>query len=268
MVFGIVPDLFRRELESQNVLPAAMRLPTMFLSRHHRYPKLSGCVAIGLVLNWLVLALGVPLPTWQAKDRSRPFPCMDSVCGCHTAEKCWQSCCCHTNAEKLVWAKRHGVVPPNYVVAAAQQEAVADNQSVASCCSKDSKSSVSSCELTAADSPVKIVARLVNQAKQSCSHAGASCSEEKTLSAEERSAGQQRAEADATETEETGCVVLTSVRRCQGGDTATINSELLTILVNAEWWPASTNAGPWIVLRDIKLQSHALAPTSPPPQQV
>ena len=108
----------------------------MLLSRRQRHPKLFGCVAVGLLLNWLVLTLGIPLPTWHAKDSSRPFPCMDSVCGCHTAEKCWQSCCCHTNQEKLVWAKRNGVTPPNYVIAAAKQEAKSKETSPASCCTK------------------------------------------------------------------------------------------------------------------------------------
>lgn len=77
-------------------------------------------------LRWLVLfgyvlvAAGVPLPTGSmaagasrsavaarrlaAKDRSVPFPCMDSPCGCVTAEQCFESCCCHTPAELLAWA--------------------------------------------------------------------------------------------------------------------------------------------------------------------
>jgi hypothetical protein len=110
--------------------------PAMILSRRQRHPKLFGCVAVGMLLNWLVLTLGIPLPSWSAKDRSRPFPCMDSVCGCHTAAKCWQSCCCHTNQEKLVWAKRNGVTPPAYVVAAAKKESKSNASSHSSCCTK------------------------------------------------------------------------------------------------------------------------------------
>lgn len=77
-------------------------------------------------LRWLVLfgyvlvAAGVPLPAGSmaagasrnsaaakrlaGKDRSVPFPCMDSPCGCVTAEQCFESCCCHTPAELLAWA--------------------------------------------------------------------------------------------------------------------------------------------------------------------
>jgi hypothetical protein len=46
-----------------------------------------------------------------AKDRSRPFPCMDKPCGCATAEQCFKNCCCHTPAERLAWAKAHSVEP-------------------------------------------------------------------------------------------------------------------------------------------------------------
>jgi hypothetical protein len=61
---------------------------------------------------------------------------MDSVCGCHSAEKCWRSCCCHTNREKLVWAKRNGIIPPTFVVVAARKEIESKLHSHASCCTK------------------------------------------------------------------------------------------------------------------------------------
>lgn len=49
------------------------------------------------------------------------------------AEACWRKCCCHTNAEKLAWAKQHGVTPPDYVVAAAERER--SSACGGSCCS-------------------------------------------------------------------------------------------------------------------------------------
>jgi hypothetical protein len=58
-------------------------------------------------------AVGIPLPQPVAKDTSRPFPCMHHACGCMTAESCWQGCCCLSVEQKLVWAKKHGVTPPN-----------------------------------------------------------------------------------------------------------------------------------------------------------
>lgn len=82
------------------------------------------------VVTWVVLvayvaiAAGVPLPAGAivdaaipsvaagllaAKDRSRPFPCMNSPCGCATAEQCFRACCCHSVAERIAWARRHGL---------------------------------------------------------------------------------------------------------------------------------------------------------------
>lgn len=64
------------------------------------------CLAVGLSNSWL------PLPMATLKDRSVPFPCQDSACGCRSAAQCWSSCCCNTDAEKLAWANRHSVTPP------------------------------------------------------------------------------------------------------------------------------------------------------------
>ena len=187
----------------------------MLLSRRQRHPKLFGCVAVCLLLNWLVLTLGIPLPNWQAKDRSRPFPCMGSVCGCHSAEKCWRSCCCHTNSEKLAWAKRNGVTPPAFVVAAAKKEAKSQAGSHASCCTK----------------------------KQP-----------------------QAAPADESSPVESGQWVLSSVRRCQGNGTATVNSELVTIVRPTESIPPAVPPAQWIELFDLTELTIDLSPASPPPQ--
>ncbi|MFM7250502.1 MAG: hypothetical protein ACKO5R_11430 [Planctomycetaceae bacterium] len=82
-----------------------------------------------VTLAYASVALGLPLPVGTvadvpgvvapgggiaagrlaAKDRSRPFPCMNSPCGCGSAEQCFESCCCHTPAERLAWARRHGL---------------------------------------------------------------------------------------------------------------------------------------------------------------
>ena len=69
------------------------------------------------LLAWLLVGLhalmasGLPLPVMSpptgtaaarklaAKDRSQPYPCMDSACGCDSAERCFSSCCCHTHAD-------------------------------------------------------------------------------------------------------------------------------------------------------------------------
>ena len=84
------------------------------------------CAAISAAL-YLVLALGIPLPMpsqLAAKDKSEPFPCMDSPCGCRNAEQCWRHCCCHTLIERLTWAREHNIRPPEYVLAEAKAEGI------------------------------------------------------------------------------------------------------------------------------------------------
>lgn len=75
------------------------------------------------ILGYGVLALGLPLPAGMgpegpspgpdaagliaAKDRSVAFPCMNSPCGCASAEQCFRDCCCTTLAERLAFVRRH-----------------------------------------------------------------------------------------------------------------------------------------------------------------
>lgn len=81
--------------------------------------------AIALLSALVVLAgaIGVPLPRFKAKDTSRPFPCMHHACGCHSAEACWQGCCCMTHEQKLAWAKEYHVRPPENIIAATRPSA-------------------------------------------------------------------------------------------------------------------------------------------------
>lgn len=89
-----------------------------------------------LLVSWALAVWPLPLTpvATTPKDRSRPFPCRDRACGCRSAEECWQGCCCFTDREKLAWAAANDVVAPDYVVAAAAQEAVAATEHVRSCC--------------------------------------------------------------------------------------------------------------------------------------
>ena len=91
----------------------------------------------------LLVASGLPLavPTagprdeagrTAAKDRSRPFPCMDKPCGCATAEQCFSSCCCHTPAQRLAWAKAHNVEAA--VVAALERRVATPAAPAGGCC--------------------------------------------------------------------------------------------------------------------------------------
>jgi len=86
-------------------------------------------VAALLVANQFIVTSGWPLPVsaaTQKKDLSKPFPCMNSACGCSNADQCWHGCCCFSMREKLAWAKAHGVEPPDFVREAAAEEERAD----------------------------------------------------------------------------------------------------------------------------------------------
>lgn len=85
----------------------------------HRRQRL---VAVLVALSVVVASIGVPFALESAKDTSQPYPCMHHRCGCGSAEACWRSCCCMTQAQKLAWAKEHGVTPPDYALAQAEQE--------------------------------------------------------------------------------------------------------------------------------------------------
>jgi len=83
-------------------------------------------VALLLAATLTVAATGLPIPTIKS-DIGQRYPCENSTCGCRTAEQCWKSCCCHTDEEKLAWARRNGVQPPKEFMARmqAKQRAVA-----------------------------------------------------------------------------------------------------------------------------------------------
>lgn len=68
-----------------------------------------------VLVGYLALSVGFPLPSLGPKDLSSPFPCQDHACGCRTADDCRQQCCCFTRQQKLAWADRHGVDPATVV---------------------------------------------------------------------------------------------------------------------------------------------------------
>lgn len=93
-------------------------------------------------VSMLACTVGVPLPAAKVSKRGNtPYPCMNCGCGCSSAEVCWQNCCCHTQQEKLAWARENGVTPPTFVVAAAKMEQrLAKRDSAGSCCAKAASS--------------------------------------------------------------------------------------------------------------------------------
>jgi hypothetical protein len=83
--------------------------------RNNFWAPLGRRLCAGVVLvTYLAVASGVPLPLGSDKDRSQPFPCQDHPCGCRSAEECWRHCCCFTPEEKLAWARSRGIEPPAY----------------------------------------------------------------------------------------------------------------------------------------------------------
>lgn len=67
--------------------------------------------------------VAIPLPLARpARSGEEPYPCQHCGCGCRTAEMCWNDCCCYTAAEKVEWARRHGVAAPPHVLRAAAKQ--------------------------------------------------------------------------------------------------------------------------------------------------
>jgi hypothetical protein len=120
------------------------------------------------IVGYALVASGLPLPVGllapggdvvadtrlAAKDRSRPFPCMDKPCGCATAEQCFANCCCHTPAERLAWAKAHRVEPA--VLTALERRIAADAapaEPAGGCCAAKAKQKPACCSADVCDEP-------------------------------------------------------------------------------------------------------------------
>src|SRR5262245_52697990 len=87
-----------------------MRLPARL---HRLIPRIRRClISAAALTGYLCATIGFPLPQPLLKDRSRPFPCQGHVCGCQTAEQCWEHCCCYSHEEKRAWAEAHHIEPP------------------------------------------------------------------------------------------------------------------------------------------------------------
>jgi hypothetical protein len=92
------------------------------------------------LLAYLASVWGYPLPRAGSADASTPFPCQHHHCGCHSAQQCWQSCCCFSLQERVAWARKHNVaVPANVQLASAadrDEHVAATDHEEKSCCKK------------------------------------------------------------------------------------------------------------------------------------
>ncbi len=95
--------------------------PLRGLRRSLRRVLLRRSVAAAMLAAYVVVAAGVPMPTGSRSTKSgERYPCEACGCGCDSAEHCWRNCCCHTLAERLAWAEKNGVKPPDYALEAAK----------------------------------------------------------------------------------------------------------------------------------------------------
>lgn len=100
-----------------------------------RQTRLRRAISLLCVAALLAGATGVRIPAIQiAKESTELYPCMHCSCGCSNAEMCWRNCCCHTQQEKVAWARKNGVTPPAYVVAAAKLELKESSEGAVKCC--------------------------------------------------------------------------------------------------------------------------------------
>lgn len=101
-------------------------------------PKFGVRFVVGLLLcSFGVGTLGISFPTPVNKSSEERFPCEKSPCGCQAASHCWDKCCCKTDEEKLAWAAKNNVRPPEFLVARVKTHRGNGNTAIAqrSCCS-------------------------------------------------------------------------------------------------------------------------------------
>jgi hypothetical protein len=129
-----------------------MRLFAQFVFRS---PVGRRCVCAILLLAYTVSAAGVPISLGgPPRDTGELYPCMAGGCGCKTTDQCWRSCCCHSLAERLAWARARGIEPPAFALAQARAMGLdlasigrpgSSDRSTHSCCSPH-KHSPRACE--------------------------------------------------------------------------------------------------------------------------
>ncbi len=92
-------------------------------------------IAVALpAIGFISMSLGISAGSIGQKDRSSLFPCMLSRCACKTASDCWRSCCCHSLAERLAWARKRNIEPPAEALAQAANVKAAERRA---CCQRD-----------------------------------------------------------------------------------------------------------------------------------
>ncbi len=227
------------------------------IPRRHNFWSANARRLLCLAVLAGMLCTYLPLPAVPGsggkKDLSRPFPCQHRVCGCRSADQCWKSCCCFTNAQKVAWAEAHRVEPPPFVVVAAGQEAaerVTQNRTpkrrekrahceTSTCATATDSSDCANCERTASEH----IPPAMNTACQKPAHKPAT----------RRPTG-------------SGVVLISAALSCQGVHwhwSAITWSHTPTVVVVAQLDPS---AGPIVPHSDPLLGLSARRPPVPPPR--
>lgn len=97
-----------------------------------------------LIAIFLIAITGVPR-TKPITTSSERHPCESCACGCSSAEFCWDKCCCRTDSEKLEWARKNRVDPPEFLVARAGKAASVASETKHSCCAKGKSARTETC---------------------------------------------------------------------------------------------------------------------------
>ena len=109
-------------------------MPPVKRSPRHRRRKFSSlAVSVATLLAVVYGTCGLPISAGTARRSSERFPCENCPCGCSDAATCWRQCCCMSNQQKLAWARKNGVAPPAFVLAASDRERL-DHDVAESCC--------------------------------------------------------------------------------------------------------------------------------------
>lgn len=223
--------------------PAWLRLRSLPVGRFS--------IVAGALAAYLIAAVGVPLPSFQGKDRSQPFPCMDRPCSCKSAAACWTSCCCTTPEERLHWAHEHGVEPPSALLAAVSSNAAEAKAPAARACCARRSSPDDDHAANAAPGP----------RSHGCGHDHGTSPCSAADRHEPIATAEQSQDADAVD-----FVVISAMRECQG------LSPLWSALSAATLPPAPVSfefewrLASWIAVRSDSASSLSSSPAVPPPR--
>ena len=213
----------------------------MMARSFRRMRRLAGkSISITAAICVLVGTTYVPIPGGVHKDLTVAFPCQGEACDCRSAAECWASCCCHSDAEKLAWAKKNGVLPPDWFIDGLRMS----NHDLVTAI--DQK-----CCTTAA--PTCCSSRSKPASTASC------CASKRPQenSAEVKTDGNQRTQPMP--------VCVKQQRKCQGQD-GVLHLELLFVTL-AEASVDTVHPQPRYRLIDVPTHSLEISPPTPPPQR-